>query len=591
MAAALWAGGGLSAQERNFTARFTDCPPPCVQFTNASFEPRVTPNGMFVVFTTAQIIPGIMPPPPAGVRQVYRLNRFTSPPEVLLVSRVGTEADGAPAERSCFRPSISNDGNRVVYGTLADMLTGNDTADSNFLPDVYLRDLTTNVTVRISERSDGEPNGNSNSASISGNGFYVAFTSTASNIATNAVGNPVPDANGNQADVFRALYQSGPFSTSIEIVSLNNDSPPAQSSFNLTKFRTGDTRVGRVISDDGQLIVFVGAPCDWDDGPGQCPVTVNCLCPQPDRDCAACLSGENSEINQVYLRDLNPPARTFRVSRLAISMTSFTAANNDCRDPVLNDDATMVAFSTFATNLPLDTDGQEDVFRISIIDITDFDNLMLMPAVNPLRISVPLGGAPSNGPSTRPMLSGPYVAFQSAASNLVSGDTNARTDVFLASVVDGTITLDRASVGVSGTGINLVQADNHSTNPDVGLFSAASTGAVVYESLATNLIAMDTNGIRDVFETRNLVFIRGDADGADASYDQQADGDFLLAFLFTGGPAPICMDAADFNDDGSLNISDVGTPPPLLPPSNCMPPNADLTIDQITCRSYPICGS
>jgi hypothetical protein len=50
------------------------------------------------------------------------------------------------------------------------------------------------------------------------------------------------------------------------------------------------------------------------------------------------------------------------------------------------------------------------------------------------------------------------------------------------------------------------------------------------------------------------VFTRGDANG-DGAVDV-SDAETVLGFLFLGGPAPSCADAADVNDDGALNIAD-----------------------------------
>ena len=72
-------------------------------------------------------------------------------------------------------------------------------------------------------------------------------------------------------------------------------------------------------------------------------------------------------------------------------------------------------------------------------------------------------------------------------------------------------------------------------------------------------------------------FRRGDAN--DSGKTDLADAVFILGFLFTGGPAPVCPDAADSDDDGRLNISDAikilsflftGSPPPPAPgPLEC----------------------
>jgi Tol biopolymer transport system component len=170
-----------------------------------------------------------------------------------------------------------------------------------------------------------------------------------------------------------------------------------------------------------------------------------------------------------------------------------------------------------------------------------------------------IGGAPANGPSTQPALDGDAhhapscVAFVSAASNLVPGDTNARPDVFVRSLSSGAIT--RVSVDSHGGQANGTSYDvsvdgdceqvaftSDSTNLGGGgghkqvyvhflharghnkrfngqtlLASASTKGqagngdswqaqfaragkAVVFTSLASNLARGDANGVSDVYE-------------------------------------------------------------------------------------------
>lgn len=49
-------------------------------------------------------------------------------------------------------------------------------------------------------------------------------------------------------------------------------------------------------------------------------------------------------------------------------------------------------------------------------------------------------------------------------------------------------------------------------------------------------------------------FLRGDADANGAV--ELTDAVAILSYLFTGGPAPGCLDAADATDDGALNLTD-----------------------------------
>lgn len=106
------------------------------------------------------------------------------------------------------------------------------------------------------------------------------------------------------------------------------------------------------------------------------------------------------------------------------------------------------------------------------------------------RISLGPGGVQGDGHSTRPLLSrdGRYLAFTSAASNLVPGDTNAAGDVFVHDRLLGQI--ERVSVGSSGEQGN-------------GGSQAAAISAdgrwVLFSSNAANLVVGDTNGVMDSF--------------------------------------------------------------------------------------------
>ncbi|MBI4603485.1 MAG: hypothetical protein HY721_16155 [Planctomycetes bacterium] len=82
-------------------------------------------------------------------------------------------------------------------------------------------------------------------------------------------------------------------------------------------------------------------------------------------------------------------------------------------------------------------------------------------------------------------------------------------------------------------------------------------------------------------------FLRGDANG-DGKVDV-SDPVYILAWLFLGGPAPACEDAADADDGGQVNITDAihalgflflgGQPPPPPHPA----PGLDPTWDGLGC--------
>src|SRR5262249_11977054 len=142
-------------------------------------------------------------------------------------------------------------------------------------------------------------------------------------------------------------------------------------------------------------------------------------------------------------------------------------------------------------------------------------------------VSVDSNGVQGDGPSGYPVVSadGRLVAFVSAATNLVPGDTNATYDVF---VYDReTRQTSRASVDSSGA-----QANAQSASP---CFSGDGRH-VAFDSLASNLFPGDTNGRPDVFVrdlltgTTNLVSV--DSNGVQGNTDSflpslSADGRFV----------------------------------------------------------------
>src|SRR5205085_1316664 len=100
------------------------------------------------------------------------------------------------------------------------------------------------------------------------------------------------------------------------------------------------------------------------------------------------------------------------------------------------------------------------------------------------RVSVGPHGAQANGSSFAPAISahGRYVAFASAASNLVKGDTNGQFDVFVHDRLKGTT--EWVSVGPGG-----VQGTGGSGGPSI----SADGRFVAFVSDATNLVRDDTN--------------------------------------------------------------------------------------------------
>ncbi|MBI4880922.1 MAG: PD40 domain-containing protein [Planctomycetes bacterium] len=142
-------------------------------------------------------------------------------------------------------------------------------------------------------------------------------------------------------------------------------------------------------------------------------------------------------------------------------------------------DGRRVAFYSYATNLvPGDTNNAVDVFLRDTATATT------------LRASVSSAGVEGNGNSWYPAVSadGRFVAFESAAANLVPGDTNGHTDIFLHDTQSGTTLL--VSVAQGGA-----PADNSSYSAAV----SADGRFVAFWSYASSLVPGDVNGYGDVF--------------------------------------------------------------------------------------------
>src|SRR2546429_8566562 len=106
------------------------------------------------------------------------------------------------------------------------------------------------------------------------------------------------------------------------------------------------------------------------------------------------------------------------------------------------------------------------------------------------RVSVDSHGAQGNGDSEGPSISadGRFVAFYSDAANLVAGDTNGVTDVFVRDRKTGKTT--RVSVNSHGA----------QTKRDSIVRAISADGRfVTFDSTASNLVGGDTNGVGDVF--------------------------------------------------------------------------------------------
>ncbi len=111
------------------------------------------------------------------MHDIFVRDRSGGTTELISVSSTGTKGDGASEQ-----PSISSDGRYVTFRSYATTLH---VADSDTLSDIFVRDLSGGTTELVSVSSTGtKGNGYSDEPSISANGRYVAFDSTATNLVT-----------------------------------------------------------------------------------------------------------------------------------------------------------------------------------------------------------------------------------------------------------------------------------------------------------------------------------------------------------------------------------------------------------------------
>lgn len=208
--------------------------------------------------------------------------------------------------------------------------------------------------------------------------------------------------------------------------------------------------------------------------------------------------------------------------------------------PRISADGRFVVFQSFASNLDDDdANGRSDVFL--------FDR----GTGTTTRVSHAPDGAEADGASFTPAISGNgrVVAFASAATNLVAGDTNRFADIFVHDTRSGTTV--RASVRSDGR-----QADGTSFLPDLTF----DGDLVAFKSDAANLVPADSNGRTDVFvhvlasgatERVSVDSFGNQADGLSGAPKISADGGYVAFPSFASN-----LDPDDGNRASDLFVFD-----------------------------------
>ncbi|MDX3098127.1 S8 family serine peptidase [Streptomyces sp. ME19-03-3] len=371
------------------------------QANHEAWWPRMSADGSAVAFASpaSNFVPGDT----NGELDVFVADRRTGETERVSVASDGTQADGFS-----LTPTLSSDGRWVGFNSGAANLVPGDT---NQLTDSFVHDRGTGTTERVSVASDGtQGNGLSSAPVLSADGRYAVFNSDSDNL--------VPGDTNNTTDVFVRDRQTGTTSR----ISQGPDGAPGD----------GPSRE-QSVSADGRYVAFQSAasnlvPGDTDGEldvfvhDRQTGTTTSVPGPRPGENTGPVISADGRVVVftnnwQLFTHDLRTGASE------QVSVDSAGAEADDWAfAPALSDDGSKVAFYSYAANLaPGDTNRQTDVF---VRDRT---------AGTTERVSGALEGAEGDGASDLPSLSGDgrYVAFESAATNLVADDTNRRFDVFV----------------------------------------------------------------------------------------------------------------------------------------------------------------
>ncbi|HYD29415.1 MAG TPA: hypothetical protein VEB64_00945 [Azospirillaceae bacterium] len=132
-------------------------------------------------------------------------------------------------------------------------------------------------------------------------------------------------------------------------------------------------------------------------------------------------------------------------------------------------------------------------------------NTAASPVTVLTRLSVDAEGREARVPEGRagsvtPAVSddGRFTVFASTAANLVPGDTNSCSDIFLRDLRAGTVS--RVSLAPNGGQQRVRTPGDGASSPDI----SANGRYIVYSSAATNLAPGDTNGLNDIFRYDRL---------------------------------------------------------------------------------------
>ena len=174
----------LTTPPLEHVSRFTDSPDLSAELQADNRNPFLSETGRYVVFESFS---DQLADDDNNQADILRKDRDTGLLQLVSATQAGTSGNAASLE-----PAVSDDGNVVAFRSGASDLVAGDT---NGRLDIFVRDVSANVTERVSIASDGsEANQNSFEPDISGDGRFVVFRSNATNL--------VPGDTNQRPDIF-----------------------------------------------------------------------------------------------------------------------------------------------------------------------------------------------------------------------------------------------------------------------------------------------------------------------------------------------------------------------------------------------------
>ncbi|MFI5610180.1 S8 family serine peptidase [Amycolatopsis sp. NPDC051903] len=371
-----------------------------------AFWPALSGDGGVIAF--GDLAPDLVPGDTNEDVDVFARDARTG-----IVERMSVASDGTGANAWAISPTVSPDGRYVGFLSGATNLVPGDT---NGVPDAFVHDRKTGRTERVSVGTGGvQADQSSSQPVVTADDRYAVFLSTATNLVPG-------DTNGRQ-DVFLRDRVSG----RTELVSAGAGGAPAN----------GDS-LEPSVSADGRFVAFESGAENLVPGTANThrdvfvrdrragtteliPAPAGAEATQPSisadgRKVAYAISG-TEEGFQVYVYDRQTHTNTLVTQALGAA----GGANAYSASPRISANGEFVAFFSFATNLVAGDDAFSDVY-VRDLRARTTEKISGGPYGE-------LGDAYSDFPSIS--ADGKYVAFESEATNLVAGDTNGYSDVFV----------------------------------------------------------------------------------------------------------------------------------------------------------------